>query len=288
MKTYIGGFSGGIDSQAACLWMRREHGDDAVVICNSDAGANEHPLTVEHVDWYSAHVHFVHRTNAEIQDMSRRQDGTVGGRPAEIITELGLQETDPLTFDLMAKLKKRFPSRKAQFCTEHLKLRPMLRFMRERFPAGDVVRFSGMRRSESSARAKLPRETHDDYFDCPVIHPLVDWSKEQCFEYVQDAGEKINPLYLLGFNRVGCAPCINSSKQDILNWAERFPEMIDKVREWEERVGRTFFPPMVPGLEINWIDEVVRWSKTTHGGKQFSLFVLQERPACESVYGLCE
>jgi hypothetical protein len=64
--------------------------------------------------------------------------------------------------------------------------------------------------------------------------------------------------------------------------------MIDKVREYERRAGRTFFAPMVPGLKINWIDEVVEWSKTTWGGKQYSLDVLYERAVCESDYGLCE
>ena len=44
--TYIGGLSGGIDSQAAAH----------VVLVNSDAGGNEHPLTVEHIGWYSKHV----------------------------------------------------------------------------------------------------------------------------------------------------------------------------------------------------------------------------------------
>ncbi len=42
--------------------------------------------------------------------------------------------------------------------------------------------------------------------------------------------------------------------------------MIEKVREWERRVGRTFFPPMVPGLAINWIDEVLAWAKSSKYG----------------------
>lgn len=109
-----------------------------------------------------------------------------------------------------------------------------------------------------------------------------------CFDYVKHHGEKVNELYTLGFGRVGCAPCVNSNKSDVLNWATRFPEMIDKVREWEKRVGKTFFAPTVPGMELNWIDDVVKWSKTCHGGKQYDLLVLQEPDACESNYGLCE
>ena len=64
--------------------------------------------------------------------------------------------------------------------------------------------------------------------------------------------------------------------------------MIDKLREWEKRNGRTFFAPCVPGLEINWIDQVVEWAKTTRGGKQQGLHVLQPVESCSSKYGLCE
>lgn len=280
MTVYIGGFSGGIDSQAAALFMRHRYGEDNVVLCNSTAGDNEHPLTVEHIAWYSENIHYVHQTNAQVHDL--------GGSAAGKISELGLSRDDPLTFDLLAKLKGRFPSRRMQFCTEFLKLRPMKRFVAERYGDTNVVRFSGVRRDESEARKNTPFECDDDFFECQVMHPLADWTKEMCFNYVTHHGEKYNPLYTLGFSRVGCAPCINSGKADILAWVQRFPAMIDKVRTWEQDVGKTFFAPCVPGMEINFIDDVVRWSKTKHGGKQFDLLVLQERPACESVYGLCE
>jgi 3'-phosphoadenosine 5'-phosphosulfate sulfotransferase (PAPS reductase)/FAD synthetase len=109
-----------------------------------------------------------------------------------------------------------------------------------------------------------------------------------CFAYVQAHGEAINPLYTLGFNRVGCAPCINSSKADILNWSIRRPEMIDKVRGLEERTGRTFFFPVRRDGVINKVDEVVEWAKTLRGGKALMLPELLVREGCESKYGLCE
>ena len=116
----------------------------------------------------------------------------------------------------------------------------------------------------------------------------MDWTKQMVFDYVKAHGEQINTLYTMGFNRVGCAPCINGNKDDIANWAERFPEMIDKVREYEKRVGTTFYAPTVPGMKINWVDEVVRWAKSARGGRQDLFPVMHEREACESKYGLCE
>ena len=86
-------------------------------------------------------------------------------------------------------------------------------------------------------------------------------------------------------------PYINSGKDDIRNWSARFPEMIDKIREWETYVGRTFFAPCVPGMEINFVDDVVAWSKTYRGGRQ-PLLQFEEMEAlaggCSSKYGLCE
>jgi hypothetical protein len=54
---YIGGFPGGIDSQAAARFMLNRYDAVCVVLVNSDAGENEHPLTIEHIGWYSENVH---------------------------------------------------------------------------------------------------------------------------------------------------------------------------------------------------------------------------------------
>jgi 3'-phosphoadenosine 5'-phosphosulfate sulfotransferase (PAPS reductase)/FAD synthetase len=209
----------------------------------------------------------------------------MGGRAKKAIADRGLTVADPLTFPLLAELKHTFPRRKMQFCTEHLKLRPQSRWIRENVE-GEFRRYTGVRREESKNREGRQPVEWDEVFGCELHHPIVDWTKQMCFDFVRRHEEQVNPLYTLGFGRVGCAPCVNSNKGDVRAWAERFPEMIDKVRSWEQRVGRTFFGPMVPGMEINWVDDVVRWSKTVHGGDQ--LEILYPRPLCESDYGLCE
>jgi hypothetical protein len=151
------------------------------------------------------------------------------------------------------------------------------------------ARYTGLRRDESDPRKSTPMSEWDDYFGCIVHHPIFDWSKVMCFEYCEKKhGQEINPLYRLGFNRVGCAPCINSGRADIRNWSKRFPEMIDKLRGWERESGKTFFHPMIPGKELNWIDEVVEWANCDRGGKQYSLEVMAPAPVCESKFGLCD
>jgi 3'-phosphoadenosine 5'-phosphosulfate sulfotransferase (PAPS reductase)/FAD synthetase len=199
----------------------------------------------------------------------------------------GLDGEAELTFQEMCRIKGRPPSRKAQFCTEKLKLKPQRRWVQENV-TDEYERYTGVRRQEGQARADTPARTWDEYFDCFVNYPIFDWPKQMCFDYIKYHGEKINPLYTLGFNRVGCAPCINSGKADVLNWVQRRPEMIDKVRKMEQEQGRTFFAPCVPGMKTNTIDQVVAWSKTSRGGREELFPIMHEREACESKYGLCE
>lgn len=284
---HIVGFSGGIDSQATADWLLERVPKEDVILVNSDAGGNEDPLTGEFVDWYSENIHPVVRVSPLCLDLTDYYlaKAIKGGLTAE----------SPLTFDLLAALKGLFPSRTRQFCTEFLKLRPQRRWQQEVFGVNgtyegeDFERYAGVRGDESQGRAKMEPHAWDDFFDCWLNLPLFAWKKKECFDFVIGRGERINDLYTIGFNRVGCAPCVNSNKDDILAWIHRRPHVIPKLREWEQKTGRTYFAPMVPGLRINWIDDVVLWAQTSRGGRQQNfLRVINDRPACESKYGLCE
>ena len=203
MLKHVVGFSGGIDSQACADWVLENFPKEDVILMNSNAGGNEHPLTTEHVEWYSANVHPVVLVEPIVADMD--------GREREEVERRGLKPTDPLTFDLLASLKKCWPTGLQQFCTTHLKLEPQRRWIREHLSDVAYIRYSGVRRDESERRKDTPRLSWDKYFDCELVCPLVEWTKEQCFAFVQGRGERINPLYMMGFSRVGCSPCVNSS-----------------------------------------------------------------------------
>jgi 3'-phosphoadenosine 5'-phosphosulfate sulfotransferase (PAPS reductase)/FAD synthetase len=277
---HIVGFSGGIDSQAALAWALQHHDPADVIAVNTQAGGNEHPLTVAHVRLLSETVHHVEVITPLIRDIWY-------GPGRGVVESLLPRANDELTFVELARWKHRFPSRRAQFCTEFLKLRPIRRWIGENV-TDEFERVSGIRNDESGPRSLRQEREWDDFYDCELHNPVIAWTKQECFDFVESAGQPVNPLYKLGFTRVGCAPCINSSKADILNWALRFPAMIDKIRRWESEVGRTFFPPTVPGLVMNSVDEVVSWAKTSHGGRQSVFPILQERASCESKFGLCE
>lgn len=284
---HIVGFSGGIDSQATVRWVRNRFGDANTVVLFSDAGGNENQATYRFVAQYSENIFPVTRIQPIVADMAGRNPGK--------IAELGLRPEDALSFDTMARIKGMFPKTHIRFCTTHLKLEPQKRWTndnRKTVLAGGFERYIGVRRDESDGRAHVDFREYDDVFMCWLNRPLADWTKEMCFSFVKAHGETWNPLYDLGFARVGCAPCINAGKEDIRLWASRDPRMIDKIRKWEREVGYTFYASgKVPGMEINWIDDVVEWAKTKRGGRQYELPLLEadvQSGMCMNKYGFCE
>lgn len=195
--------------------------------------------------------------------------------------------------------KGRFPSRKAQFCTEELKRNIAVAFQMDLVDAGyRVLSWQGVRRDESQNRrnAKKIERVGGGIW---IFRPIVDWSAKQVFEFCASRGIRPNPLYKQGMSRVGCMPCINVNKAELKEIARRFPEAIEEKAEWEKKVAAcskrmaaTFIP--APGItpsqaKDNTIWHVVNWAKTTRGGKQFDLLGdLADSKACASAYGLCE
>jgi hypothetical protein len=201
--------------------------------------------------------------------------------------------------------KGRFPSSQVAFCSEFLKRDPIItQVQNPLLDAGDdVISWQGVRRDESLRRSKLVanelKETRKNGAELWNYRPILDWTAQDCFDLHKKHGVKANPLYSLGFSRVGCMPCINCRKNELLEISKRFPEVIERIASWEAAVkeaskhyGATFFA--VTGVSneqaaLQTIDTVVEWSKTSRGGKQYDLLkTSDESLVCSSVYGLCE
>lgn len=197
----------------------------------------------------------------------------------------------------LAMLKGRFPSAMARFCTTELKVNVIKQFIADILSTGeDVDNWSGVRAEESPKRAKL---TEREFFFADSqsgaeswhFRPILKWPSQDCFSIMKRHGVKPNPLYLKGFSRVGCFPCINCRKSELREIATQFPEEIDRIREWEASIapalkrGQSSFFPITQGRVT--IDDWVDWSMTSRGGKQLPL-ALEDTTTCRSVYGLCE
>lgn len=66
---------------------------------------------------------------------------------------------------------------------------------------------SGIRRDQSSHRAKAPIVGWDKKFGLVKISPLANWTKEQVWKIITDENVPYNPLHDQGFTSIGCLPC---------------------------------------------------------------------------------
>jgi 3'-phosphoadenosine 5'-phosphosulfate sulfotransferase (PAPS reductase)/FAD synthetase len=205
-------------------------------------------------------------------------------------------------------IKGRFPSRRAQFCTQYLKTEPLVEYQMALIESGQcdaVWSWQGVRLDESDSRRTRLQGTGAcvKAFDergggIYNYRPILRWKAEDCFEAHRIAGLEPNPLYLQGMTRVGCMPCINAGKDEILEISKRFPGDIDRIEYWESVVAQaskreeaSFFPDPTRDahLDKRGIRKVVEWSKTQRGGQLMDwIRITQEPKACQSAYGLCE
>lgn len=303
--------SGGKDSTALLLLaIERETPNLQAVF--ADTG-HEHQQTYDYVQYLNDKVFPIRTVRADFTEQIARkrqyvQDNWLEkGVPPEIVQKAlhVLQPTGNPFLDLCI-WKGRFPSAKARFCTEELKRNPVIEqvFLPLLDTGDQIYSWQGVRADESLARKNLP-ELEEVGGGLWNYRPILQWTARNCFDMHRKHGIKHNPLYEQGMSRVGCMPCIHAKKDELLEISKRFPEEINRVAEWERVVAQaskrgmsTFFvavqdDPSTTGKEISHessgIRQVVEWSKTSRGGRQYDFIRADDAgPSCSSVYGLCE
>ncbi len=124
------------------------------------------------------------------------------------------------------------------FCRSELKAAIICRSLVERFQRQAIVDASGIRREESTTRAKAPvwapqvRLASATYGTSGLDwHPILDWSLEQVFAYHQLCQFPLHEAYTrYGMSRVSCAFCILASLAD-LSASATCPDNRDIYRE---------------------------------------------------------
>lgn len=277
--------SGGKDSTAAGLLLR-EHGVKFQPVF-ADTGW-EHPDTYAYVDSLEKHFGPIARV------------GYQGGM-RQLIRDRGS-----------------IPAGHRRFCTEELKMFPLAVFFSENAggPTAFKVVVTGIRRAESRKRAVMDQWEVDDVhvparlaggeaLNCYQLlyRPLLDWKLDDVVEIHRRHGVAPNPLYLRGFTRVGCFPCVLSGKDEIRRVAAEAPEIIDEIEELEQEITeaaatrfgderlRTFFQKgnSAEDLRSGPIRQVVQWARNARGGRQGTLGLddPNDDGGC-GVWGLCE
>lgn len=226
------GISGGKDSAALSLWLLDNgYKPDFFFI---DTGW-EHPETYKYIDYMRGiigHIEIV---------KSKRFDG----------------------MEDMIEKTKFFPGRTRRTCTHHLKMVPMIEWMRNKYghDLSVVVNATGERSEESASRKKKPEKELDLNAGFNVWRPIKEWSESDVFDYLKKHNVEPNPLYKMGHTRVGCYPCIYARKYDYFLLASMDNDFgnkqIEKIRNLEKSVG---YPWAVSEGYYKGIDEALKWS----------------------------
>lgn len=139
-----------------------------------------------------------------------------------------------------ALLHGKFPMLRDRFCTDELKINSVFdQVINPMLNDGEVVvQWSGVRGDESTKRASYARfeaDRRDPEFLYNFL-PIHKWTAADVFALHKYFSIKPNPLYMEGAARVGCMNCVLCNKEEIAQTAARYPEHIEKHREWEQKV----------------------------------------------------
>jgi len=319
--------SGGKDSTAMLILAKSRGFDFRAVF--ADTG-NEHEITIEYLEYLENALDIkIERYKADFsQAINKRREtlinhlinldaGSGYGRRLKQWTGTdllrvidNLHATGNPFLDL-CMLKGRFPSSRAQFCTEELKrhvidFQVMLPLLNEcNDDRTKIISWQGVRKQESHRRSSLTHSEIDEL--CIIYRPILELNHNEIFALHKKHNIKPNPLYTRGMNRVGCMPCINAGKAEMKQVSLEAYQHINKIAEWEQKVAlcskrgkATFFQVGdVPGWpkELELIDitkhgiknYVSDYAVTSRGGRQQDMITNMMEPGiCRSNYGLCE
>lgn len=322
----IASTSGGKDSTAQLLLaIERETPNLSAVF--ADTG-NEHEITYEYVRYLeqATGIHILWVKADFTKQIANKREYVLTHWAAKGVADKDIEcaaaalvATGNPFLDLCI-WKGRFPSSKAAFCSEELKRNPIINQVHNPIleRGDDVISWQGVRADESPRRALLTENehkfTHASGGELWNYRPILKWSSKQCFDMHKKHGIKHNPLYEQGMGRVGCMPCINCRKDELLEISRRFPDAIERIAQWEiavknasKRYAGTFFAAPTSGKKFihlsdearnEWaglqtIDRAVDWAKTSKGKSNYDIFRVNgegifEGPTCSSIYGLCE
>ncbi len=291
-------FSGGKDSTATLIWVLNESGfkkeNIQAVYCDTGWEAEE---TYSYID--------------------------------DVCKKLGVKLVtlkSKYNFISLAKKKKRFPSKMAQFCTEWLKVRPMIDYILSL--NCHVIIYQGIRSKESESRSKMEKQctyfkyyfepygfdkkgkpkyhsyrkkdvkTFVDKFLHDVVRPVFEWTGREVLNYILDAGLKPNPLYYKGVARVGCYPCVNINQKELKTLIKNDPSIVRKLNHAENEIGRTFFKPDYVPVRARHLQDIKTKKmipSTTDvvnylndKSATMEMFEEEDTGRCMSFYNICE
>ncbi len=230
---FVVNHSGGKDSQAMLVFLKRHVPESQLIVVHAHLPGVEWEGTSEHAKRYCGDIPFI-----EVKAVK--------------------------TFFEMVEHRKMWPSPKNRQCTSDLKRGPLEKAIRhwikDNGHNGLIVNCIGIRAQESSARAKNDPFRHSprnskagrEWYDWL---PIFEWSVEEVWESIRDAGEVPHWAYQKGMSRLSCCFCIMSSKADLKTAAQLNPELYKKYCEMEQKIQHSFVMPTKKG-GVKYLPEV--------------------------------
>lgn len=220
-------FSGGRDSLVALHLALQIEPDVPVVFVNTSI---EFPETVAYVrqlakDW-SLNLHEV-KPNVNFWKLAEEQGIPVGGR-------------GNTTF--LRDLSEKANVKLSNSCCRRMKETPARQFYAQHGLEGMIT---GLRVSESLMRklnfADYGALRHSGTYNVLVAWPLYAWTDKDIADYITEKRLPINPLYEMGYPRVGCWACL----QDMLYRDSRLFTLQVKHPQMYQTLCRKFGPEML-------------------------------------------
>ena len=95
-----------------------------------------------------------------------------------------------------------------KLCCGLRKLKPLAKALK-----GLDAWFTGLRRDQSVTRTDLEIVEWDENNGLIKINPLINWSEEDVWNYINKHKVPFNPLHKKGFASIGCQPCTRAIEE---------------------------------------------------------------------------
>ncbi len=134
------------------------------------------------------------------------------------------------------------PTKDNRWCTKFLKLQQIMKF------SGVLV--DGTRRYESFGR--MHRKQSAKLGNLKVIYPMLDWLALDVWLYIHHRGLPYNPIYDMGYERIGCYMCPSMLNAEFHNLKRTHPKLFKK---WYDYLRKSYTREEI-------LDGIWRWDKT--------------------------
>lgn len=134
-----------------------------------------------------------------------------------------------------------FPACGYAFCSSRLKIRPSRRYLRSVFGRKPMYRLNGVRKSESTRRKKMYKETpairpDGDLAGSFIVQPIQEWTGQDVKDYLEEKNFVVQKQYS-AFGVSGCAYCPFYQVDIFHRILAVYPDIYDNIIKLEDELG---------------------------------------------------